>query len=121
MRGWRALLGTAAVAWTCATPADATLLCMGTDPAFRMTITQGQAQIDHLGDGTFEVLPPVDDAEVLRGPRTHVVLTDQGRMPLFLDPRTCQTAAAQTPLRIEVRVAPTPDALTYRGCCVMRP
>jgi hypothetical protein len=104
-----------------AAPLMATVLCMGTGPAFLMTVAHGQAQFDYLGDGWFEVLPPVAPEEVLRGPRTHVLVTSTGRIPMLLTPGACPVQSITTPLGIELLVDTAEGKRSFVGCCLVRP
>lgn len=114
-------------AWTfaalsvCVTPAAAQLLCMGTSPGFLMTIDGGTARFDYLGDGEFELLPPVAEDEVLRSTRTHVLLTAGGRIPVVLQQRRCPVLSITTPVSVEMLVDTDGGSSVFSGCCLLRP
>lgn len=100
--------------------AQADLVCLGTEPGFLMQIDQGQATFDYLGDGTFEILPPINETDILRSPRTMVLLTKQSRIPVRLEPRSCEALETLLPLTIEINVPTSNGGTVFRGCCIIR-
>ncbi|WP_424970064.1 hypothetical protein [Dinoroseobacter sp. S76] len=103
-----------------AAPASAELLCVGTDPHFLMTIEGGNVAFDHLGEGRFTLIPPVDESEVLRSTRTHILETDQGNLPLLIKPEACPVLTTETPLSLEILVITSEGPRSFYGCCLIR-
>lgn len=103
-----------------AAPASAELLCVGTDPHFLMTIDQGGVAFDYLGDGRFTLIPPVDESEVLRSTRTHILETDQGNLPLLIKPEACPVLTSETALSLEILVITSEGPRSFHGCCLIR-
>ncbi|MEM1079569.1 MAG: hypothetical protein AAGI09_13690 [Pseudomonadota bacterium] len=101
-------------------PASATLLCLGTDQHFLMTIDGGDVAFDYLDEERLTLVPPVDESEVLRSTRTYVLETGTRRLPLVIKPQACPVLTVQTPLSLEILVN-TPDGLrSFQGCCLIR-
>jgi len=100
--------------------ARADLLCMGTDPGFLMQIDGNETSFDYLGDGRFEVLPPVDEADILRSTRSFVLVTSQTRLPMRIEPRACPVMQTELPLQIEINVPTSHGDTVFRGCCLIR-
>ena len=103
-----------------ATQAQAIVLCLGVKPNFLMQIEGGLASFDYLGDGEFEILPPPDEADILRSPRSFVLLTGQTRIPVRTEPRSCTALETTLPLSIEINIQTSQGDTRFRGCCLVR-
>ncbi|WP_424967461.1 hypothetical protein [Dinoroseobacter sp. S375] len=116
----RRLTASALLIASLASPASAALLCMGSDPHFLMTIDGGDVVFDPLGTDTLTLIPPVDESEVLRSTRTHILETPERNLPLLLKPESCQVLSTTLPLSLEILVNTDDGPRSFRGCCLIR-
>ncbi|MEM9395400.1 MAG: hypothetical protein AAGA38_16180 [Pseudomonadota bacterium] len=96
------------------------VFCVGTDPEFRLHSSGEETRFDYLGVEVFELLPPIDETDIQRSARTSVMLNATKRIPVRLEPRTCEFQQTLLPIRIEINVPGKNGETVLRGCCLTR-
>ena len=114
------LILTAALAATPATPASADevgLQCLGRDPLFMLVMEGETARFDYLGDGVFDLNPPV------LGPLGDFTQTDLmaagGPVPIFIERRTCEAMGVSLPFAVEIGIPAFAGQRPATGCCTI--
>lgn len=94
------------------------LLCLGQNAPFMFDGTGDAARFDYLGDGTFEIDPPLparrDDFS------RHELVTLAKRLPLYLDTTPCRMFGRDMGQRIEIVVRSAAGPKPLAGCCIWK-
>lgn len=91
------------------------LHCLGRDPGFMLVITDATARLDYLGDGVFEVTPPLPDP--LPDFSSHALTTAGGDLPVFIERRACETFGITLPFAVELGIPAFAGRRPAMGCC----
>ncbi|WP_143535083.1 hypothetical protein [Roseivivax jejudonensis] len=114
----RNLVLSTALALAAAPAAAETLLCLGMQPGFMLTIEGDTVAFDYAGDGQFELDPPLP-ARGLSYSR-HTLVTARQRWPLYLEGRDCAALGATFPVSVEIGVPVRSRVEPFSGCCTWR-
>lgn len=103
---------------SCAVPTVASaeaLLCLGTSPAFMMVLDGDRATLDYLGDGQYQLDPPLPAGAPVSVDLE--LVTGSGRWPVRIETRECRVARFTLPIRIELDLPASAGLLPLRACC----
>jgi hypothetical protein len=111
-----AQLFAAGLAMASATAATAQgLHCLGTAPGFMLILEGATARFDYLGDGVFDVSPPL----ALPGPDLQrlTLSTFGGPLPLFVERAECEVLGITLAFSVEIGVQTSQGMQPMTGCC----
>jgi hypothetical protein len=91
------------------------LLCLGLAPGFMMTLEDETARFDYLGDGVFDLAPPLALPE--RGVARHEIETYGGPLPVFVERAACPILGTELAFRVEIGVQTSQGMRPMTGCC----
>lgn len=94
------------------------LLCLGTYPGFMMQVEGGEVMLDYLGDGVYELDPPL--ADTVTGFTTHSLVTKRQRWPVYVEARACPTKWKTLPISIEIAVPTSAGQQPLNACCMVQ-
>ena len=80
-----------------------------------LTTKEATAQLDYLGDGTFEFTPKTP--EIGFGFQRSTLKTAGGPIPVFLDEKPCTAFSVTWPVTVELAVRSADGPRIYSGCC----
>jgi len=84
--------------------AEVELHCIGLEPRFGMILYDDSARFDYLGDGTFELSPP---------------LSAGGPIPMFLERRACPSlAGVELAYTLELGLPAFAGQIPASACCL---
>jgi hypothetical protein len=99
-----------------ATPAPAaTLHCLGGPPGLMLTLSSGTARLDYLGDGRFDLVPPLETLPEAFA--AHDIVTAGGPLPVYLSRETCRIFGLDLPFAVELGIPTDEGRSPVRGCC----
>ena len=91
------------------------LRCLGFSPGFMVELSGAEARFDYLGDGVFDLSPPLGATD---GFARHDLISHGGPVPIYLERTGCHMLQTELPIRIEIAIASSAGPLTMAGCCV---
>ena len=113
-QGGGALIRATALLLALASPAEAYLLCLGTEPRFAVVSDGATIQFDYVGDGTFDLDSPLPLP--LELPLANRILTADP-ISFALHDRACTVYGVTQALTIELIIPSNGSTVTFQGCC----
>ncbi len=99
-----------------AAPAQAfEMHCLGREPAFMLVLNDETARFDYLGDGVFDLSPPL--AAPLENFTRTELSTAGGPIPVFIERRACQAFGILLPFSVELGIPAFAGQAPAIGCC----
>jgi hypothetical protein len=99
-------------------PAGGSLECLGRDPGFMLSASGSEVRLDYLGDGVFELDPPLASPDFTF--RRHALRTSRELWSVYFEARDCSAFGATLDYAVEIAVPTASGLRPLRGCCVWR-
>lgn len=97
--------------------AEVELHCIGLEPRFGMILYDDSARFDYLGDGTFELSPPL--SAPLGAFTRFDLLSAGGPIPMFLERRACPSlAGVELDYTLELGLPAFAGQIPASACCL---
>lgn len=80
-----------------------------------LVLSQTTARLDYLGDGVFDVTPPVPQ-DIPTFTR-HSLVTAGGALPVFVERRPCEVLGLTLPFAVELGLPANGGRVPANGCC----